>query len=311
MANNHPCAFITYSWEDTPHNTWVKSLADRLICDGVDTLVDQYDLTLGDRLPQFMEQSITGVDYVLIVCTPTYKKKADSRVGGVGYEGHIISNELFTKHNDRKFIPILRKGNASESMPTYLSGKLWVDLSGDTYSEDHYHDLLATLTGMRSKPALGQKPPRTITSRNKANARDIDKPDEPIRILGIMTDEVTVPKMDGTRGSALYAIPFRLSRYPSELWKKIFLETWRFPPRFTTMHRSKIASVLGDKIILDGTTIEEVQQYHRETLIACVETANKEEAKLLEEKRQAEEMQKNRESEHYSNVQDIAKKIKF
>ncbi len=37
-----------------------------------------------------MERSITGSDYVLIVCTPTYKQKADARVGGVGYEGHII-----------------------------------------------------------------------------------------------------------------------------------------------------------------------------------------------------------------------------
>lgn len=69
-------------------------MADKLLYDGIEATVDQYDLSLGDRLPQFMEQSISNVDYVLIICTPTYKRKSDMRKGGVGYEGHIISGEL-------------------------------------------------------------------------------------------------------------------------------------------------------------------------------------------------------------------------
>lgn len=69
-------AFISYAWESEEHRARVKALADRLLADGIEAIVDQYDLELGDRLPQFMEQSVRSSDYVLIVCTPAYKQKA-------------------------------------------------------------------------------------------------------------------------------------------------------------------------------------------------------------------------------------------
>jgi len=34
------------------------------------------------------------------------------------------------------------------------------------------------------------------------------------------------------------------------------LQNWRHPPSFTTMHRSSIARISGNKIVLDGTTME-------------------------------------------------------
>ena len=50
----NPTVFISYSQEDNEHKKWVKDLADRLLADGIEVTVDQYDLTLGYRLPQFM-----------------------------------------------------------------------------------------------------------------------------------------------------------------------------------------------------------------------------------------------------------------
>ena len=82
----NPSIFISYSQEDEDHKKWVKQLADRLLSDGIEVTVDQYDLKLGDRLPQFMEQSISTNDFVLIICTPTYRKKSNERNGGVGYD---------------------------------------------------------------------------------------------------------------------------------------------------------------------------------------------------------------------------------
>lgn len=55
------------------------------------------------------------------------------------------------------------------------------------------------------------------------NSDKASKEDEEIKIIGIITNEVTVPKMDGTLGSALYKIPFKLSRIPSRLWKELFI----------------------------------------------------------------------------------------
>ena len=229
-----PKVFISYSWEDEAHKLWVKSLTDRLIENGIDATLDQYDLTLGDRLPAFMEQSITMADYVLIICTPTYKKKADNRKGGVGYEGHIISEELFAKGNERKFIPIIRKGSVITALPTYLSGKLGIDLSEADYDENSFKDLVTTLWGAKSKPALGMKPAYlTNFASSKTDVKETEN--EAISILGIITDRVTIPRMDGTRGSALYSIPFKLSKRPSRLWGQLFIASWNRPPSFSTM----------------------------------------------------------------------------
>ena len=46
--------FISYAWESEQHRAWVKALANRLLGDGIEAILDQYDLELGDRLPQFM-----------------------------------------------------------------------------------------------------------------------------------------------------------------------------------------------------------------------------------------------------------------
>lgn len=302
-----PKVFISYSWEDNEHKKWVRSLADDLLDNGIDTTLDQYDLSLGDRLPQFMEQSVTDSDYVLIICTPTYKAKSDARKGGVGYEGHIISGELFSKGNERKFIPVIRKGTAQSSMPSSLSGKLGIDLTDGKHYETNFQDLLTTLQGKKKKPPLKKTPVHSESQLTASPSED----DEEIHILGIVADEVTVPRMDGTRGGALYKIPFRLSKWPSALWRDLFIQAWNCPPRFSTMHRPGIAFVYGDEIILDGTTIEEVRDYHRDTLLLCVDEANKAEKKYRDEakrKKEREELQRN---QHYENVRDIAEDITF
>lgn len=282
----------------------MRHLTDSLLKNGIDATLDQYDLTLGDRLPQFMEQAISDADYVLVICTPTYKEKSDARKGGVGYEGHIISGELFSKGNERKFIPVIRKGTVQTAMPTSLLGKLGIDLKDGSHYESNFNDLLTTLQGKKAKPPI-----YIAKSMSKPAPRMVE--DGPIHILGVITDQVTLPRMDGTRGSALYKIPFRLSRYPSTLWRELFVRNWNHPPRFTTMHRPGIASVVGDEIILDGTTIEEVRDCHRETLMLCVEETNKEEQAILDEKRRVEEQENLRKDQHYNRVKDIAGSINF
>lgn len=306
--NKNPIVFISYSWEDDDHKEWTLQLVNRLRADGVDAHIDQYDLSLGERLPQFMEQEITKADYVLIICTPNYKEKADNRTSGVGYEGHIISSELMQGHNEEKFIPIIRKGGIRDSFPIYLSGKLGIDFRDDTRFEENYEDLLATLYGKKKKPQLGTMPTYIKNFDLKEN---IKEEDQEIKIMGIITNEVTVPRMDGTRGSALYKIPFKLSKTPSSLWKELFLQSWEFPPHFTAMHRPSIARVSGDKIILDGTTIDEVKNYHRDTLLLCVDEANKKEREINKRKNRIEREKQIRVQEHYQSIEDISKDIKW
>lgn len=317
MSGSVPTAFMSYSWDNDAHTTWVRELAARLRGDGVDVTLDQWHAVPGDQLPQFMESAIRENDYVLIVCTPNYRKKSDERKGGVGYEGDVITAELFADRNNRKFIPILRGAKWADSAPSWLKGKYYISLNTDPYSERQYSDLLATIHNTRdAAPPVGKPPaakPAADKSRISSPPHIYVRPDpsKPIKIMGVLADEVSTPRMDGTRGSALYAVPFQLSRLPSNEWAQAFIATWDNPPSFTTRHRPGIARVSNDRIILDGTTIEEVRDVHRETLILCVDKANELVAEYEVKKQRAKEAEAKQKADLQDNVRDIGGQIEF
>ena len=304
-------AFVSYSWDDDEHNTWARTLAERLRSDSVAATIDQWATVPGDQLPEFMEQAITENLFVLIVCTPRYKSRSERREGGVGYEGDIITAELLQARNHRKFIPILRKGEWRDAAPSWLTGKYYIDLRDGPNYEAQYQDLLSTLLGSRPVPPPVAEKPVTARRQSAAPAPPETRTEDPVRIVGVIADEVGEPLNDGTRGSALYAAPFRLSKRVSGDWATVFEQVWDHPPQFTTMHRPGIAKVSGDRIVLDGTTVEEVQQYHRDTLILCVNETNRIITKHNEQMRRAEEERRRRSEEHKSRVRDLSGKIRF
>lgn len=154
---NPPRVFISYSWDDDAHKAWVASLATRLRADGVNVSLDQWEVRLGDQLTQFMESSVRDSDFVLIICTPRYKERSNQRRGGVGYEGHIITAEVFYAQNQRKFIPVLRFGEWVEVAPTWLLGKNFSDLCGDPYRQSEYQNLKNTILQMLPEaPPIGR-----------------------------------------------------------------------------------------------------------------------------------------------------------
>lgn len=145
-----PRVFISYSWDDEDHKRWVRDLAARLRAHGVDTLLDQWHLVPGDQLPAFMETAIRESDFVLVICTPGCKTRSDSRAGGVGYEGDIITGEIFGSRNHRKFIPLLARGAWLAAAPSWLQGKYFLDFTQKPALDEAYQDLLRTLLGQRS-----------------------------------------------------------------------------------------------------------------------------------------------------------------
>ncbi len=171
-------AFVSYAWEDDTRD-WVREFATRLRADGIDCKIDQWELVPGDQLPEFMDRSVRDSDYVLIVCTPKYKARSDARQGGVGYEGDIMTAEVFQHRNHRKFIPILKAGNWQDCAPSWLFGKLYIDLSGGLDSPA-YKNLVLLLHGQsESAPPLGQVPtflhPKDAQSRIAKRAARIQE----------------------------------------------------------------------------------------------------------------------------------------
>jgi TIR domain-containing protein len=151
-----PKAFISYSWDSEYHKDWVTQLATRLRADCIDISLDEWHLRPGDQLPKFMESAIRDSDFVLLVCTPRYREKSNERLGGVGYEGNIITGELYTRRNERKFIPLLRLSEWEFAAPSWLLGKYYIDFRDEPYSTKSYEELLSAMLGvLPTAPALG------------------------------------------------------------------------------------------------------------------------------------------------------------
>ncbi len=310
-----PTAFISYSWDSDVHKIWVRDFASRLRNDGVETILDQWEVVPGSQVPHFMEASVRDNDFVLIICTPRYKTRSDQRKGGVGYEGDIMTSEILNSRNHAKFIPVLHTSIWNSAAPSWLLGKAYVDLSGDPYDENQYSKLVSTLHGELPTP-----PPVKVRKQSARDASkseetqeslEVDVPLSEISIVGVITHEVGVPKMDGTAGSSLYSVPFRLSATPTNEWKRILIDVWNRPPLYTTMHRPGIAEIRGDRLILDGTTIEEVEEYHIETLKIVLYETNSKYSMFKEIQRENAEKKANQVKAHKNNVEDVAKRLKF
>ena len=119
-------------------------MAFRSGSNGLRVIVDQEILKLGDSLSHFMEKAIEQSDFVLVICTKNYKKRADERTGGVGYEQDLMTAERLAGQSS-KFIPVLREGDWYSALPKWLTGRLGVDLRGEKYSEDNFQNLVEHL----------------------------------------------------------------------------------------------------------------------------------------------------------------------
>ena len=115
-ATAAPTCFISYSWDSPGHCAWVAHLASQLRAHGVDAILDAFHAPLGSDLTTFMGR-IATCDFVLLICTPAFRTKAQaSAAGGVGYEQAIITGQIFTGvRKPERFIPILRTGSPAFS----------------------------------------------------------------------------------------------------------------------------------------------------------------------------------------------------
>ena len=157
--SNPPKVFISYSHDNLSHKIWVKELATYLRKNGIDAILDQWDLALGSDLAKFMEHGLSKSERVLIVLTDKYIEKADSGKGGVGYEKMIATAELFAEQDSNKFIPVVRNVTGDKKFPVFLGLRLNIDLSDANDCEHERIELLKEIHKAReSKPPIGINP---------------------------------------------------------------------------------------------------------------------------------------------------------
>jgi hypothetical protein len=71
--------FISYSWDNEEHIKAVLSLSDRLRSDGIDCVLDQYEVSPAEGWPRWMDRKIANASLVLVVCTETYLNRVMGR----------------------------------------------------------------------------------------------------------------------------------------------------------------------------------------------------------------------------------------
>jgi hypothetical protein len=211
MPDNTLTVFIHYSWDNEIHKNWVLNLANRLVSDGVDVFFDRFDLSIGSNNNYFMEK-ISHADKVIIIMTKKYKKKADEREGGAGFEYHIISNEIAKSlKGNNKFIPILREQTSSESTPILLQGMLYHDMSEDEIFEVNYLELLRIILNKPQiiKPKLGKIPDfdsldSTINNVDKLPIKFHSSRIEVRDVLGVPQEEARFYEIYWSHGIEVY-----------------------------------------------------------------------------------------------------------
>ena len=159
--------FISYSWDNKQHKKWVKVLADKLIKNGINIILDHYDLHTGMDKNSFMENSIKKSKKVLLILTPNYAKKADKRKGGVGHEYSIIDSEISDNITQmKKYIPILRRGSDKTSCPMFLKQLIFRDMRKESNFKTEFEGLLCDIYDKHPiKPPVGDIPVRFINKK--------------------------------------------------------------------------------------------------------------------------------------------------
>ena len=156
---NPPRVFVSYSHDSAEHKKWVLDFATTLRNRGVDAVLDQWDLKPGNDLPHFMETQLEIANFVVMICTEKYVKKANTGEGGVGYEKMIMTSSLLSKIDSSKVIPIIRQ-DGTDYRPTFLKSKLYINFSNDSEVEYSLDDLLRVILDapLYEKPKLGENP---------------------------------------------------------------------------------------------------------------------------------------------------------
>lgn len=162
-----PTVFMSYSHDSPEHADRVLALADQLIQDGINCILDQYETSPPEGWPKWMDRHIAKSDFVIVICTETYYRRVmgEQKPGkghGVKWESTLTYQHIYDADSEiTRFIPVLFEPGNVEHIPTPLKGATYYCLD----TEQGYEDLYRRLTNQPRtiKPKLGKLrklPPR-------------------------------------------------------------------------------------------------------------------------------------------------------
>ncbi|HWF50098.1 MAG TPA: toll/interleukin-1 receptor domain-containing protein [Solirubrobacteraceae bacterium] len=300
-----PSVFISYAHAD---KALARAFANGLEESGLRVWMDDNELLAGDSIIEQIARAVADIDFFCALVSDASRESKWCQ-----QELNLAMTQGLVREG-AKVIP-LRVGDVT--MPDSIIDRLYIPLDPDNVSsaveriahDVHRHRERRRKLGDKVATQESDGANEAVVDNSPSQDKDENTTSEPIRIVGLIAEGVGTPPHDGTPGSEHYVVPLRLTREPSALWTEQFLHYWEHPPRSTSKHRPGIASVQGDSIILDGTTLDEVQRYHLATLKLVIERANSEEQRITEKRQHEEEQRRILREEHQRRIAELANEL--
>jgi hypothetical protein len=148
-----PEVFISYRHESEEHREWVRKLAEDLRRNGINALLDQWELHLGDSIGDFGATAIFRSRAMLFLITPASVAavEADERSRSVVKFEFQLANARRYKDGNFRIIGILRSG---ERPPNHLADTLYLDFRRNEDYEVQLSRLIRDLLGESDRPGV-------------------------------------------------------------------------------------------------------------------------------------------------------------
>ena len=154
-----PWVFFTYSHDSDEHAARVLALADALCDDGIDVTLDRYVHPAPEEgWPRWMERNLDEAEFVLMVCTATYRRRVMGREEpgkglGVHWEGNLIYNRIYhDQPSGSRFIPILLPGSEPAHIPNPVQGHAYYRIATFDLTDPGFEALYRHLTDQPATP---------------------------------------------------------------------------------------------------------------------------------------------------------------
>ena len=178
--------FLSYSHDSPEHQERVLAFASRLVTEGIDVTLDQWVINPDGGWPLWTESQISKADFVLLVCTDTYRKRVehpDETQGGAGafWEANLIRRRLYDgKGVNDHFVPVFFGASGSSAIPEMLEGFSYYQID----SPAGYIALYRRLTNQPEveRPELGKLVvlPRRILWKRLRKRRHVRRRTSPV-----------------------------------------------------------------------------------------------------------------------------------
>ncbi len=165
--------FVSYSHDSENHKAWVLQLTTRLRHKGVNTILDRWNLNLGQDVAVFIERGLSKSNRVLCICSEKYVRKAKLKTGGLGYEKWIVMAEIMTDLDTDWVVPVIRNNTGNDLVPTFLGCCFYVDFRSDRRYEEKYEELLRSLLRIPVLPVPKIRDNSFEIIRNSSNQKFI------------------------------------------------------------------------------------------------------------------------------------------